>query len=204
VSFLEGEGGAGSRVAPDSVPGRIAAELLGLEFVEMAAALTSRKIYVGNAATTTVLDVAKASDARDGLVKAVYSKMFDWIVSMVNENIRPTEPHSMFIGVLDIFGFEVRSWCFYSGAGLAYALRYALLVCMQGGLVVGGGGGWVQVAGKGCVGLMAVCTRDWWPSWLVCGCGWLRRCPHVRSPLSCPRPDAACHPPPHTTRPAPL
>ena len=50
----------------------------------------------------------QASDARDGVVKAVYSKMFDWIVSMINENIRPTEHHSMFIGVLDIFGFEVR------------------------------------------------------------------------------------------------
>ncbi len=40
-------------------------------------------------------------------MKSVYSKIFDWIVSMINDNIRPTESHSMFIGVLDIFGFEV-------------------------------------------------------------------------------------------------
>ena len=108
MTFVEGEGGAGSRIAEGTAPSaRIAAELLGLEYDEMAAALTSRKIYVGNDAMTTYLDVAKASDARDGWVKSVYSKMFDWIVSMVNDNIRPSEPHSMFIGVLDIFGFEV-------------------------------------------------------------------------------------------------
>ncbi len=50
-------------------------------------------------------------DARDGLVKNIYSKMFDWIVSMINTNIRPIEPHAMFIGVLDIFGFEVSHVC---------------------------------------------------------------------------------------------
>jgi hypothetical protein len=188
VNFVDKEAGPGARVNPECEDAaRTAAELLGLEYDDMASALTSRKIYVGNEAMTTFLDVAKvcralyvnlctcmfffsvltvlslcvlctgcflhvncvfalcivcrvcvcrtrlrrvlgasfpllrtplaspphlpplqASDARDGLVKSVYSKMFDWIVSMVNENIRPTEPHSMFIGVLDIFGFEVR------------------------------------------------------------------------------------------------
>jgi myosin V len=48
----------------------------------------------------------QATDARDGLVKNIYSKIFDWIVSMINYNIKPVENHSMFIGVLDIFGFE--------------------------------------------------------------------------------------------------
>ena len=55
--------------------------------------------------------LVQAMDARDGLVKNIYSKMFDWIVSMINTNIKPVEAHAMFIGVLDIFGFEVSACC---------------------------------------------------------------------------------------------
>ena len=70
------------------------------------------------------LCAAQATDARDGLVKNIYSKMFDWIVSMINTNIRPGEHHSMFIGVLDIFGFEVRTAgrVLYPRAGLKQAV----------------------------------------------------------------------------------
>jgi len=33
--------------------------------------------------------------------------LFDWIVGYINDSIKPTEKSHNFIGVLDIFGFEL-------------------------------------------------------------------------------------------------
>ena len=49
---------------------------------------------------------AVAVDARDAIARAVYGKLFDWVVGRVNQRIAPPEPRHCFIGVLDIFGFE--------------------------------------------------------------------------------------------------
>ena len=46
-----------------------------------------------------------ACNARDALAKAIYSRLFDFIVGRVNECF-PFESSSHFIGVLDIAGFE--------------------------------------------------------------------------------------------------
>ena len=47
----------------------------------------------------------QASNARDALAKAVYSHLFDHIVSRINECF-PFKTSANFIGVLDIAGFE--------------------------------------------------------------------------------------------------
>ena len=46
----------------------------------------------------------QASNARDALAKALYMKMFDHIVSRVNQCFPFTSSHT-YIGVLDIAGF---------------------------------------------------------------------------------------------------
>ena len=58
------------------------------------------------------LNVEQARGTRDALSKALYSRMFDWIVQAVNRamadlasNLR--EAHILCLGVLDIFGFEI-------------------------------------------------------------------------------------------------
>jgi len=40
------------------------------------------------------------------MAKALFSRLFDWIVSYINGVILAKEKSSNFIGVLDIFGFE--------------------------------------------------------------------------------------------------
>lgn len=48
-------------------------------------------------------------DARDALAKALYGRLFDWLVMRINMSIAGHHgivPDSNFIGVLDIFGFE--------------------------------------------------------------------------------------------------
>ncbi|CBZ51826.1 hypothetical protein NCLIV_016180 [Neospora caninum Liverpool] len=44
---------------------------------------------------------------RDSLAKAVYEKLFDWVVRRVNVTIEPPQGFGIFMGMLDIFGFEV-------------------------------------------------------------------------------------------------
>lgn len=50
------------------------------------------------------LKVYEANYARDALAKAVYSKLFDYIVERINQSI-PFQASSYYIGVLDIAGF---------------------------------------------------------------------------------------------------
>lgn len=50
------------------------------------------------------LKVYEANNARDALAKAIYSKLFDHIVSRINKSI-PFKASSYYIGVLDIAGF---------------------------------------------------------------------------------------------------
>ena len=56
-----------------------------------------------------VLDKQKAATARDALAKAIYDRMFRWIVNRVNQLLAPTADEMVDeeeIGILDIFGFE--------------------------------------------------------------------------------------------------
>ena len=76
----------------------------GVEAMETA--LTSRMVTAGGETYMVRLTVPQASDARDALFKSVYSKLFDWIVRRINKTISRAEG-AHFIGVLDIFGFEV-------------------------------------------------------------------------------------------------
>ena len=55
-----------------------------------------------------VLILFQALFARDALAKAIYAKLFDWIVVQINRSLKPSSKSKShkFIGVLDIYGFE--------------------------------------------------------------------------------------------------
>ena len=50
------------------------------------------------------LKVGEASNARDALAKAIYGRLFDYIVNRVNQAL-PFKSSKNYIGVLDIAGF---------------------------------------------------------------------------------------------------
>ncbi|KAJ2731502.1 class II myosin, partial [Coemansia sp. Cherry 401B] len=53
------------------------------------------------------LNIAQGHSARDGLAKAIYDRLFDWIVMRVNQAMQARGEARYIIGVLDIYGFEI-------------------------------------------------------------------------------------------------
>uniref|UniRef100_A0A7S2WSN5 Myosin motor domain-containing protein n=1 Tax=Mucochytrium quahogii TaxID=96639 RepID=A0A7S2WSN5_9STRA len=103
------EDGEGSCVSDDSHRAvQACMDLLGVEESALQTALTTRNIKVGAESVTKPLTVEEAENARDALAKTIYSRMFDRVVKRVNESIQVNAKiKTNFIGVLDIFGFEV-------------------------------------------------------------------------------------------------
>ena len=71
--------------------------------------LLPHSIYVDN--IWTFSPSFQSITARDSLAKSLYSRLFDWIVNIINSTLSlsssSSSSHSSFIGVLDIYGFEV-------------------------------------------------------------------------------------------------
>ncbi|KAK9506770.1 hypothetical protein O3M35_008647 [Rhynocoris fuscipes] len=113
VSFEENTEGSkgGSRVMNSSESSlAMAASLLFVDKEELRQALVNKVMMTnrGGPKGTVImvpLKVYEANNARDALAKAIYSKLFDYIVQRINKSI-PFKASSYYIGVLDIAGFE--------------------------------------------------------------------------------------------------
>ncbi|CAH2327481.1 unconventional myosin-Ie-like [Pelobates cultripes] len=86
------------------------AYLLGIDQERLQEKLTSRKMDSKWGGKSEVIDVTlnveQASFTRDALSKALYSRLFDYLVEAVNKAMRK-EKEEYNIGVLDIYGFEI-------------------------------------------------------------------------------------------------
>ncbi|PFX20078.1 Myosin-IIIb [Stylophora pistillata] len=91
-------------------PLRTAAKLLGVDTEKLSEVLTSTSTTTRGSVIKRRLKDHQAMDVRDATSKAMYGRLFGWIVNKVNQLLAPpmksrgedvTE-----IGILDIFGFE--------------------------------------------------------------------------------------------------
>lgn len=83
-------------------------DLLGCSVENLSSALTHRTIEVKKEWVKTDFSVAGAVYARNALCKAIYSRMFSWLVARINDSIKVTTgKKTKVMGVLDIYGFEV-------------------------------------------------------------------------------------------------
>jgi len=85
---------------------KVAADFFGVTWEAFNTAITNRVIQVGKERTHKPLNAEEAQDAADALAKSVYGSLFDYLVVQMNESMKPPEEGN-FIGILDIFGFEV-------------------------------------------------------------------------------------------------
>ncbi|XP_030361703.1 myosin heavy chain, skeletal muscle, adult-like isoform X2 [Strigops habroptila] len=84
-----------------------AAYLMGLNSADLLKAMCYPRVKVGNEYVTKGQTVQQVINAVGALAKAVYEKMFLWMVVRINQQLDTKQPRQYFIGVLDIAGFEI-------------------------------------------------------------------------------------------------
>ncbi|NWY62474.1 MYO3A protein, partial [Chionis minor] len=87
------------------------ASLLCIQADELQEALTSHCVVTRGETIIRPNTVEKATDVRDAMAKALYGRLFSWIVNRINALLKPDKHLSgnddgLNIGILDIFGFE--------------------------------------------------------------------------------------------------
>lgn len=90
-------------------------DLLGVHGEDLEAALVRRSVRAGRRTSVSIvpLSMEEAEASRDGLAKALYASLFDWLVERVNTATSLSvsgsshDKATLFIGILDVFGFEV-------------------------------------------------------------------------------------------------
>ncbi|XP_038021462.2 myosin-1B-like [Anas platyrhynchos] len=84
-----------------------AAYLMGLNSADLLKALCYPRVKVGNEYVTKGQTVQQVYNSVGALAKAVFEKMFLWMVVRINQQLDTKQPRQYFIGVLDIAGFEI-------------------------------------------------------------------------------------------------
>ncbi|XP_020870370.1 myosin-7 isoform X1 [Arabidopsis lyrata subsp. lyrata] len=85
---------------------KVAAELFMCDEKSLEDSLCKRVMVTRDESITKSLDPDSAALGRDALAKIVYSKLFDWLVTKINNSIGQDPNSKHIIGVLDIYGFE--------------------------------------------------------------------------------------------------
>ncbi|KAM9974680.1 hypothetical protein ACTFIW_008142 [Dictyostelium discoideum] len=107
-------------------PLELSCKLLGCSVDSLKSTFCSRKMKAGNESYTINHTVEQASQARDSLSMFLYSRLFDWLVVRINQSIdkigtEKKDNSFLFIGILDIYGFE----SFESNSYEQFTINYA-------------------------------------------------------------------------------
>ncbi|KAE9406490.1 hypothetical protein BT96DRAFT_1014975 [Gymnopus androsaceus JB14] len=89
----------------------LATRFLGVNAADFKKWTVKKQIITRSEKIVTALNATQATAVRDSVAKFVYACMFEWLVAIVNESLAgengdAAERAEMFIGVLDIYGFE--------------------------------------------------------------------------------------------------
>lgn len=98
-----------SKITPmveDDVVVQRVARLLQIDAQDLQFGLTYRTIGTSKEAVMSPLSVEMSNSVRDALAKAIYDRLFTWLVERLNTSMHSSVLHNV-IGILDIYGFEV-------------------------------------------------------------------------------------------------
>lgn len=89
----------------------LATRFLGVSCADFKKWTIKKQIITRSEKIVSALNAAQATGVRDSVAKFVYACLFEWLVAIVNESLAgehgdAAERAEMFIGVLDIYGFE--------------------------------------------------------------------------------------------------
>ena len=108
LQFVVGADGDDSSAIANEEELEIAARLIGTDVELLHQGLTLKKVSISGRSSIVMspLRVSQAEAARDALSKALYGKLFDHLIVLVNRTLKQPGG-TVYCGVLDIFGFEV-------------------------------------------------------------------------------------------------
>ena len=98
-------GVTGSKIA-DEKPLTLASKFLDVDIEDLRKVLLNRSIQVRTENHVIPLDPDAARAGCDSISKGIYSRLFDWLVNRCNKSL-VGDTSGKFVGVLDIFGFEI-------------------------------------------------------------------------------------------------
>ncbi|XP_049524309.1 myosin heavy chain, muscle-like isoform X7 [Dermacentor silvarum] len=87
--------------------GERVAHLLGLNAADLYKNLLKPRIKVGTEFVTQGRNITQVTASVGALAKAIFDRLFKWLVKRVNETLDTKQKRQHFIGVLDIAGFEI-------------------------------------------------------------------------------------------------
>jgi len=106
INFEENE--EGLVCVKDPKPVKCAAKLLKCSAEDLTQSLTHRTIEAGNDKMLSPLTTEQAYYARDAVAKAIYGRLFNWLVQEINHSLSNKDrSRKNVIGLLDIYGFEI-------------------------------------------------------------------------------------------------
>jgi len=111
ITFFED--GKGNAAIQEQNVLELAASMLNVEPFTLQSAILFRVINTGTqggrqSTYNVPQNMEQAEYARDAVAKAIYTRMFDWLIKKINEALAKNKaPYRTVIGVLDIFGFEI-------------------------------------------------------------------------------------------------
>merc|ERR1712042_350139 len=91
----------------DTADGERVAHLLGLQVKDFLNSLVKPKVKVGTEYVNKGQSVVQVNYAITAQCKAIFERLFFWIIERVNKAFETKNRRSYFIGVLDIAGFEI-------------------------------------------------------------------------------------------------
>merc|ERR1712183_285982 len=91
----------------DTADGERVSHLLGLQVKDFLNSLVKPKVKVGTEYVNKGQSVVQVNYAITALCKAIFERLFFWIIERVNKAFENKNRRSYFIGVLDIAGFEI-------------------------------------------------------------------------------------------------
>ena len=81
--------------------------MLGISGSEYAKAFCQPRVKVGSGYVVKGQTVAQVYYGLGAICKAMFERLFNWLVAIVNRALSTPLPRSFFIGILDIAGFEI-------------------------------------------------------------------------------------------------
>ncbi|XP_069942328.1 myosin heavy chain, muscle-like isoform X12 [Cherax quadricarinatus] len=100
--------GREEQAEPDgTAEGDLVGKLMGVDGADLYKNLTKPKIKVGNEFVTQGRNKDQVNYSVGALAKGIYDRTFKWLVKKCNVTLETGQKRVMFIGVLDIAGFEI-------------------------------------------------------------------------------------------------